>query len=111
MIKNKNNIPGYCEEYDGEALRELCEMAKMYVARENGVKAPKSGVPDGSFSDFDCGVWSMMTELIRYGIWLGKKSRELTDAEFMAHQYQERLDDLKKMNERPDAWKQPILGD
>jgi len=111
MIKNPNSVPGYCEEYDGEALDELAEMAKMYVARENGIKAPKSGIPCGDFSDFSCCVWEKMTELIRYGIWLGNKKRDLDVAESMRRHMQEKIDTIESIKSDPDGWRKPILED
>lgn len=111
MIKNPNSVPGYCEEYDGEALRELVEMAKMYVARECGLKAPECGVPDGSFSDFSCNVWEMMTELIRYGIWLGNKKRTIELNESMARRLTDKIEEIEVIKNDPNGWRKPILED
>lgn len=73
MIKNefvKKNHNGYTEEYDIEGLRDLATMAARYVIKDSygGLFTVKGrDVPDGSYSDFSCNVWELMTALIRYG--------------------------------------------
>ena len=54
MVKNPNSIPAYAEQFDMERLREIAELAK------------KDKVPNGTFSDLECNVWSLMRELVRY---------------------------------------------
>lgn len=123
MVKNPEARGSYSEEYDGEALRELIDMAKLYVAKENGFKGKGSGVPDGSFSDFSCGVWEMLTECVRYGMWLERKKREREDREmeisYLRKHFKE-LDDadkylsklLKDKSEEEangENWRKPIF--
>lgn len=76
MIKNPLNKGYYSEEYDGEALQELAEMAKSYVGWENGIPNPRmkfdDSIPGGGFSDFSCTVWSIFTGAVRYGMELQK---------------------------------------
>lgn len=80
MIKNPLNKGSYSEEYDGEALRELAEMAKSYVAWDNDIQCKEivacKRIPDGSFSDFSCNVWSMFVDAVRYGMELQKMKEE-----------------------------------
>ena len=106
MIKNPNSKPGYCEEYDGEALRELAEMAKLYVAKENGFDGEGSGVPNGSFSDFSCGVWEIFTDAIRYGMWLERQKRERDMIKIRVDYLNRKLEEAKSFN---NSWKKPIL--
>lgn len=73
MIKDESNRNGYSEEFDMLALEELAEMAMRYVATEDDpfrsiFKTKGKTVPDGSYSDFSCEVWSLMCSLVRYGI-------------------------------------------
>ena len=71
MIKNpilrNDNGGAYTEVFDIERLREIAEMAKMYVKNDSKGVASSKGVPDGRFSDFEVNVWEIMTELVRYG--------------------------------------------
>ena len=55
MIKNRNNRNGYAEPFDMERLEEIAKLAK------------KDRCPDGTFSDLECNVWSLMRDLIEYG--------------------------------------------
>lgn len=77
MVKNPNSRPCYVEEFDGEALHELAEMAKNYV-KYNEYKKAKDireylrSIPSGNYSDFSVNVWEIMTALVRYGIQLEK---------------------------------------
>ncbi len=73
MIKDERNQNGYSEEYDLLCLEDLAEMAMRYVATEDDsfrsiFKTKGKTVPDGSYSDFSCEVWSLMCSLVRYGI-------------------------------------------
>ena len=73
MVKNPMSKPGYCEEFDMEALRDLADMAFRYVVVENGgnMTGNQKGlprVPNGNYSDFSCNVWELMTNLIRDGM-------------------------------------------
>lgn len=83
MVKNPNSRPCYVEEFDGEALHELAEMAKRYVKYNEYKIAPRfnkakdiqeylRSIPDGKYSDFSVSVWEIMTALVRYGIQLEK---------------------------------------
>lgn len=72
MVKDKRNLNGYSEEYDIPALRELAQMSARYVARENGVRIKGQDGPDGTFSDFSCGVWELLNAAIRIGVKIGK---------------------------------------
>lgn len=81
VIRNPLSYPGYTEEYDHEGLRELAEMAKAYVKYDKyrdhaDFKAYRNSVPNGSYSDFSCGVWELMIELVRYGTRLAENHRE-----------------------------------
>ena len=51
MILDKNS-QGYREEYDGAALNKMADMAKRYVAGDDGNRYVRDSIPDGSFSDF-----------------------------------------------------------
>lgn len=108
MIKNPNSKPGYCEEYDGEALDEIAEMAKLYVARENGFDSDGcgSGIPNGNFSDFSCGVWEKFTDAVRYGMWLERKKRERENIKFRVDYLNRKMEESKNFN---NSWKKPIL--
>lgn len=110
MVKNPEARGSYSEEYDGEALQELIDMAKLYVAKENGFKGKGSGVPDGTFSDFSCGVWEMLTETVRYGMWLEKKKEERESRkrriDFMKRKLAEELENEDSSEEN---WRKPIL--
>jgi hypothetical protein len=81
MVKNPNSRPGYVEEFDGEALHELAEMAKNYVRYteykdKNDVLVYLHSIPNGAFSDFSVSVWEIMTDLVRYGIRLAEDHRD-----------------------------------
>lgn len=87
MVKDKNNLNSYSEEFDINALSELATMAARYVIKEeyNDVLVTNGKtVPDGSFSDFSCNVWELMNSLVRYGIKLEKFRRD--------ERYKERTD-------------------
>ena len=76
MVINKNS-EGYREEYDGEALNLMADMAEKYVrAEEFGWGYVKGSVPDGSFSDFSVAVWEMMLRLIREGEKIAAEAQE-----------------------------------
>lgn len=109
MVKNPEARGCYSEEYDGEALRELIDMAKLYVAKENGFKGKGSGVPDGSFSDFSCSVWEMLTETVRYGMWLERKKRESEMREFRIKYLKKELEEETKEESNEENWRKPIL--
>lgn len=109
MVKNPENRGSYSEEYDGEALRELIDMAKLYVAKENGFKGKGSGVPDGSFSDFSCCVWEMLTETVMYGMWLQEKKREREMREFRIKYLKAKLEEETKEESNEENWRKPIL--
>lgn len=66
MIKNPENRGSYSEEYDAPALQELLGLALRYVRHEELNEDVGSGkmIPDGSYSDFSCGVWEMF---VNYG--------------------------------------------
>lgn len=68
MVKDKNNIPSYVEEYDILALDEIAEMAKRYVANENRIRLPGRDVPDGTYSDMSCNVWEIIVAAVRFGV-------------------------------------------
>lgn len=61
MVKNPFTPDGYTERFDMERLREIADMA---AAHQQGL--PNS-IPDGSFSDFECLVWQLMSDLYRWG--------------------------------------------
>lgn len=75
MILDKNS-QGYREEYDGAALNKMADMAKRYVAGDDGNRYVRDSIPDGSFSDFSCSVWEIMVNLVRYGKELAQKEKE-----------------------------------
>ena len=75
MILDKNS-QGYREEYDGAALNKMADMAKRYVAGDDGNRYVRDSIPDGSFSDFSCSVWDIMVNLVRYGKQLAQKEQE-----------------------------------
>lgn len=55
MIKNENNRNAYSEVFDMERLEQIADMAKKDIW------------PNGSFSDFECHVHSLMLRLIEFG--------------------------------------------
>lgn len=109
MVKNPDARGCYSEEYDGEALTELINMAKLYVAKENGFKGKGSGVPDGSFSDFSCSVWEMLTDTVRYGMWLERKKRERENRKLKIKYLKEELEKESKMDSDEESWIKPIF--
>ena len=68
MVKDKNNIPSYVEEYDILALEDIAEMAKRHVANENHVRLSGRDVPDGTYSDMSCVVWEIFVNAVNFGI-------------------------------------------
>ena len=83
MVKNPNSRPCYVEEFDGEALHELAEMAKSYVNYDEyknakDIREYLRSIPDGNYSDFSVGVWEIMTALVRYGIQLEKEHNQIS---------------------------------
>ena len=112
MVKNEANRGCYSEEYDGEALRELIDMSKLYVAHENGFTGKGKDVPDGTFSDFSCAVWEMINDAIRYGMWLQRKKSEKEKLETVVagrrrfvEEYERRLKDFDM------SWRKPVIED
>ena len=84
MISDQRNRNEYSEEYDMVALDELAKMAMRYVACEDDdyrkiFKTYGKTVPDGSYSDFSCNVWELMTKLVRYGAVLEKIKNRRVD--------------------------------
>jgi hypothetical protein len=75
MILDKNS-QGYREEYDGAALNKIADMAKRYVAADEGSRSFVDSIPDGTFSDFSCAVWEIMVGLVRYGRQLAQEEQE-----------------------------------
>lgn len=69
MIKNLalKNSGAYTEVFDIERLREIAEMAKVYVKNDSKGIGLLQGVPGIDFSDFEVNVWEIMVELVRYG--------------------------------------------
>lgn len=83
MVKNPNSRPCYVEEFDGEALHELAEMAKRYVKyneykKEKDIHEYLRSIPGGNYSDFSVNVWEIMTALVRYGIQLEKEYNQIS---------------------------------
>ena len=74
MILDKNS-QGYREEYDGAALNKMADMAKRYVAGDDGNRYVRDSIPNGTFSDFSCGVWEIMVNLVRYGKQLAQQEQ------------------------------------
>lgn len=109
MVKNPNARGCYSEEYDGEALRELIDMAELYVAKENGFKGKGSGVPDGSFSDFSCAVWKMLTETVRYGMWLQEKKEKREARELRIKYLKRKLEEEAEEESDEENWRRPIF--
>lgn len=70
-----NNSQGYREEYDGAALNKMADMAKRYVAGNDGNRYVQDSIPNGDFSDFSCSVWEIMVGLVRYGKQLAQKEQ------------------------------------
>ena len=62
MILDKNNKGSYSEEFDCPRLQQIADMAYLYVSSNE-----RKGVPDWHFSDLECNVWSIMTNLVRKG--------------------------------------------
>ena len=75
MVLDKNS-QGYREEYDGAALNKIADMAKRYVEGDDGNRYVRDSIPDGTFSDFSCGVWEIMVNLVRYGKQLAQQEQE-----------------------------------
>ena len=75
MILDKNSH-GYREEYDGAALNKIADMAKRYVAGDDGNRYVRNSIPNGDFSDFSCSVWEIMVNLVRYGKQLAQQEQE-----------------------------------
>lgn len=75
MILDKNS-QGYREEYDGAALNKIVDMAKRYVAGDDGNRYVRNSIPNGDFSDFSCSVWEIMVNLVRYGKQLAQQEQE-----------------------------------
>ena len=74
MILDKNSY-GSREEYDGAALNKIADMAKRYVEGDDGNRYVKDSIPNGTFSDFSCGVWEIMVNLVRYGRQLAQQEQ------------------------------------
>ena len=74
MILDKNS-QGYREEYDGAARNKIADMAKRYVAGDDGNRYVRNSIPNGDFSDFSCSVWEIMVNLVRYGKQLAQQER------------------------------------
>ena len=74
MILDKNSY-GSREEYDGAALNKIADMAKRYVEGDDGNRYVKDSIPNGTFSDFSCGVWEIMVNLVRYGKQLAQQEQ------------------------------------
>lgn len=55
MIKNQHNAQSYAEPFDMERLEQLANLAKKDI------------YPNGSYSDLECHVHSLMMDLIRFG--------------------------------------------
>ena len=64
------------EEYDGAALNKIADMAKRYVAGDDGNRYVRNSIPNGDFSDFSCSVWEIMVNLVRYGKQLAQQEQE-----------------------------------
>lgn len=61
MIKNRNNARSYAEPFDMERLEEIADLAKKGI------------YPNGSYSDLECHVHSLMLRLIEFGMEKGKE--------------------------------------
>lgn len=74
MIKEKEiykQHPEIAETFDLAALRELADMTKRYVTKEKFgavLKVHGDDIPDWHWSDFSCNLWSMLNELIHFGM-------------------------------------------
>lgn len=93
MIKDeriKKNVPRYflaesneTEVFDMARLRDLAEMAKRDVERD--LRIPVAGkvvsVPNGTYSDLECCVWSLMKEIIHYGALIGEAAHKQKEDE------------------------------
>lgn len=55
LIKNQHNAQSYAEPFDMERLEQIADLAKKGI------------YPNGSYSDLECHVHSLMTDLIEYG--------------------------------------------
>ena len=60
MVKDKNNLPSYAEMFDGPRIMEICDMAYRWVMNRDF-----HGIPNGSFSDFECVAWEIVANTIR----------------------------------------------
>ena len=67
---------GHREEYDGDALNKIADMAKRYVAGDDGNRYVRDSIPDSTFSDFSCSVWEIMVGLVRHGKQLAQQAQE-----------------------------------
>lgn len=71
MVKNKMSLTGYSEEFDMERLREIADMSMrdaVHTICGRNIVVNGQRCPDGSFSDFECNVWSLMNQVILFGI-------------------------------------------
>lgn len=82
MIKNSMNKQSYSEEFDAPALTELAQMAVRYVSEENHKMIPGNSIPNGTYSDFSCGVWEIFVDAIRLGVKIGN-GEDVGDSFFM----------------------------
>ena len=112
MVKNEANRGCYSEEYDGEALRELINMSKLYVAKEIGFTGVGQDVPDGTFSDFSCSVWEMLNECVRYGMWLQRRKSKKEQLEKSLASFRRCEGKYEqKLNEFSTDWRRPVCDD
>lgn len=109
MVVDENARGSYSEEFDIKGLRELCEMAKLYVARENDFKGNGKDVPDGTYSDFCCIVWELFTETVRYGMWLEKKREERDRLKNICGLLERKKKVLNEIENDLNSWKKPLM--
>lgn len=101
MVLSKTNLSNwYTEEYDFAGLRDLANMSmRDAVGSRCGryLRVVGKRVPDGSYSDFSCNVWSLMNQLILFGMELRDVQNEELDRLSESERI-DRIEDFKFMN-------------
>lgn len=101
MVLSKTNLSnGYTEMYDIAGLRDIANMAmRDAVDSQCGeyLRVVGKRVPDGSYSDMSCNVWSLMNELILFGMELRNVQNEELDRLSPGERI-DRIEDFRFMN-------------
>lgn len=101
MVLSKANLNGgYVEQYDIAGIRDIANMSMrdaVYSQCGRYLRVNGKRCPDGSYSDMSCNVWSIMNELILFGMELRSVQNEelenLSESERI-----DRIEDFKFMN-------------